>query len=170
MTSAVAVARSRLTPLVGSRLPEFRKHGVALMFWVVVPLFCLFVLGAGTDKLIRHINNAPAGIQGTLEVTFHGCPQDVCISEGTFTSSDGGLTELFQLAPYSWLKGEKHKVVFDSSATNIVELPAHWDASSTVVGMAGAAVFLVLWGTCLYGSLRRRVPSQRPQAGQPARV
>ena len=162
MISAVTSVRSRLVPAVEGRLPELRQRGIALMFWVVVPMFCLFVLASGTDKLIRHVNNVPAGIRGTLLVTFHGCPQGVCISAGTFTSSSGTLVEYNQLGPYSWTKDEKHQVVYNATATDIIALPAHWDATSTVVGMAGAAGFMVLWGVCLYGSVRRRVPAGRP--------
>jgi hypothetical protein len=159
MTSVVTSVRSRLTPALEARLPELRQRAVALMFWVVVPLFCLFMLASGTDKLIRHLNNVPAGIRGTMEVTFHGCPQGVCISAGTFTSTSGTLVEYNQLGPYSWAKDEKHKVVYNATATDIIALPAHWDATATVVGMAGATGFMVLWGVCLYGAVRRRVPS-----------
>ena len=37
-----------------------------------------------------------------------------------------------------------------------IGLPAHWDPSATVIGMAGAVSALTLWGWCLRNSWRRR--------------
>jgi hypothetical protein len=150
--------RTRVVPLTQSRLPEWRNKAVALAFWVLIPLLCLFVLGSGADKLVRHVNNRPAGIPGLMTVTVHSCRDDACISGGTFVSSDGKTVEHGLPGLYSWQIQEKHQAVFDPSSGEVIPLPAHWDATSTAVGMAGALGFLGLWGACLYGSLKRRSP------------
>jgi hypothetical protein len=155
-----ASLRTRVAPVTQSRLPELRKQAVAIAFWVLIPVLCLFVLGNGADKLVRHVNNAPAGIPGLMTVTVHSCRNAVCISGGTFVSSDGRTVMHALPGLYSWQIGERHKAVYDPSSGDVIPLPAHWDATSTAVGMAGALGFLGLWGSCLYGSLRRRSPTR----------
>jgi hypothetical protein len=156
----VASLRTRVGPFAETRLPELRKQAIALAFWVLVPALCLFVIGNGADKLVRHVNNEPAGIRGVMTVTVHNC-RSACIAGGTFESFDGKNVEHYLPGLYSWQIGERHRAVYDPSSGDLIPLPAHWDATSTVVGMTGALGFLGLWGGCLYGSIRRR----RPPAG-----
>ncbi|HSY15724.1 MAG TPA: hypothetical protein VK816_07035 [Jatrophihabitantaceae bacterium] len=168
MSALAQAARSRYGPTAQRRLPGARQHFVALMFWIVVPIFCLFALVSGVDKLARHIDNVPAGVPGTFVVTLHNCAQELCVTVGTFTSDDGHLVEPNQIGLYSWQIGESHPAVFDASSTDVIPLPAQWDASSTVVGMAGALGFMGLWGICLYGSVRRRSPAVQAVAAAAA--
>jgi hypothetical protein len=154
-----ASLRTRVAPMAQSRLPDLRNHVVAIAFWVLVPVLCLFVLGNGADKLVRHVNNAPAGIPGVMTVTVHSC-RNTCIAGGTFVSSDGRTVEHSLPGLYSWQIGERHRAVYDPSSGDVIPLPAHWDATSTAVGMAGALGFLALWGGCLYAALRRRTPER----------
>ncbi len=158
MTLAASL-RTRVGPFTESRLPVLRRHAIALAFWIVIPVLALLVLGAGTDKLVRHINSAPAGIPGVMTVTFHTC-RDACIAGGTFVSSDGRYTQHNLQGLWSWQTGQRHRAVYDTSTGDVIPLPGHWDATSTVVGMAGALGFLALWGGCLYASMRRRSPAR----------
>jgi len=158
--SLTASLRTRVGPIAASRLPDLRRQAVALAFWVLLPMVCLFVFGNGVDKLIRHVNNDPAGIRGVMTVTVHNC-RDACIAGGTFVSSDGKSVEHYLPGLYSWQIGERHRAVYDPSNGDVIPLPAHWDATSTAVGMTGSAGFLALWGSVLYAALRRRAPSYR---------
>jgi len=145
--------------------PLYRQRGVAVAFWVILPLFCLFVLASGTDKLARHLNNIPPGTMGTYTVTSHSCSEEVCVTGGTFHSADGRLVETDLLGVYSWQNGETHKAIYDSESVDVIPLPAHWDPTSTFVGMAGALGFVVLWSWCLYGAIRRRIVARQVAAG-----
>ena len=156
MTLAAGL-RTRVTPFTETRLPVLWGRAVALAFWIVIPILCLLVIGNGADKLFRHVNNDPAGIRGVMTVTVHNC-RDACIAGGTFVSLDGKNVEHYLPGFYSWQIGERHRAVYDPSSGDVIPLPAHWDATSTVVGMAGAMGFLGLWGVCLYSSTRRRSP------------
>ncbi|MBV9595165.1 MAG: hypothetical protein JO147_15375 [Actinobacteria bacterium] len=138
--------------LLGQRL-------IAVTFWFVVPLFCLFVLGAGVDKLVRHLNNVPAGITGTYTVLAHNCSEQLCVTRGTFVSDNHFIVATDQLGPYGWNDAETHRVVYDPSSANVIPLPAQWDPTAAASGMAGAVVALCLWSWCLFHSIRRRVPA-----------
>jgi hypothetical protein len=157
MSAATSVRNRLSSPVLEQRLPEVRQRVVALVFWLGVPLFCLFVLVLGTDRLLRNVDNAPAGIPGSFVVTQHGCPNAICISGGTFHSADGNLTVYNLPASFTWATGDRHTVFYDASTGEVIPLPATWDATATVIGMGGAVLFLVLWGVLLYSSVRRRV-------------
>ncbi len=135
------------------------SQAVALAFWFVLPVLCALMLGFGTDKLSTHLNNVPPGTLGLYQVTSHSCSGEVCVTGGTFMSADGKLVEKNLLGVYSWQDGEVHKAIYDSTSVDVIPLPTHWDPTSTVVGMAGALGFVVLWSFCLYGAVRRRVAS-----------
>jgi hypothetical protein len=145
------------TGLRRDRWASLSQRAVALAFWFVLPLLCLFVLVYGTDKLARHLNNVPAGTLGTYTVTSHSCSRELCITGGTFTSVDGRIVEDDLIGVYSWQDGETHRALYDSESVDVIPLPAHWDPTATFVGMAGALGFVVLWSWLLYGSIRRRV-------------
>jgi hypothetical protein len=130
---------------------------IALAFWIVLPSLCALMLVYGTDRLATHLNNIPPGIPGTYLVTSHSCSTDVCVTGGTFTSSDGNLVETNLLGNFSWQNGEKHKAIYDSNSVDVIPLPAHWDPTATYVGLAGSVGFLVLWSVFLCGAIRRRV-------------
>ncbi len=156
MTIAAGL-RTRVEPLAQSeRWPRLGRLVVALAFWVLIPVVSLFVLAAGADKLVRHVNNLPAGIPGVMTVTVHNCSSGACIAGGTFVSTDGHTVAHALPGYYSWQIGERHRAVYDASTGDVTPLPAHWVATSTVVGMAGALGFLILWGGCLYAALGRR--------------
>jgi hypothetical protein len=95
------------------------------------------------------------------------------VTRGTFVSSDGGLLATDQLGPYSWTLGQAHKVIYDSSSADVIPLPAHWDPTATVIGMAGALLAIAIWSWCLFHAVRRRLPAtdelprQPPYAVQP---
>jgi len=163
MTVAGAL-RTRISPGVSSRLPQLGRQLVALAFWVLLPIVCLLILGNGVDKLIRHVDNVPAGIPGVMTVTVHNC-RDACIAGGTFASSDGKNVIHYLPGLYSWQIGERHRAVYDPSNGDVIPLPAKWDATSTAVGMSGSIIFLALWGRLLYASLHRRSPAFRAMAG-----
>lgn len=163
MTAAAAPRRRapnhvlRLAPLV-----------VGLAFWIVLPVVCLVTLAVGIDHVARHIHNVPAGTKGTFLVTSHSCQQQLCITAGTFTSANGLVVEPNLLGDYRWELGKKYGVVYNSNAAEIISLPASWDPSSTVVGLAGGVAFLGLWGWCLSRVLiRRRTVPASPTGATP---
>lgn len=125
------------------------------MFWVVLPIVCLLALGVGVHRLARHAYTTPAGTRGTYLVTSHNCQRQLCITGGTFTSSDGRLVVRDLLGDYRWKLGTRHNAVYDADAADVIPLPAHWDPSPTVLGMAGGAVFLGMWAWCLARTVRR---------------
>jgi hypothetical protein len=135
---------------------------VGLAFWLVLPIACLVSLGVGIDHVARHIHHVPTGTKGSFLVTSHSCERQLCITAGTFTSTDGRIVEPNLLGDYRWELGKKYGVVYNSNAAEIISLPASWDPSSTVVGLAGGVAFLGLWGWCLFRALirRRTVPGQ----------
>ena len=100
---------------------------------------------------------------GTYKVTSHSCDGDVCVTGGTFTSTDGRLTEKNLLGVYSWQDGEVHKAIYDSESVDVIPLPSHWDPTATITGMAGALGFLILWSVFLYGAIRRRILARPDQ-------
>src|SRR5664279_1699730 len=112
VVTSVASLRTRFAPMAQSQLPDLRRRVIALAFWVVLPIFALFVLGNGADKLVRHVNNDPAGIRGVMTVTVHNC-RDACIAGGTFVSLDGKNVEHYLPGLYSWQIGERHRAVYD---------------------------------------------------------
>jgi hypothetical protein len=69
---------------------------------------------------------------------------------------NGRIVEPNLLGDYRWKPGIKYNVVYNINAAEVISLPAHWDPSATVIGMAGAACSLTLWGWCLRNSWRRR--------------
>ncbi len=151
-----AAAPSSPPFLVSERVAVAGQRTVALIFWFALPIFCLFVLGAGADKLARHINNVPAGIGGTYTVVAHSCSEQICVTRGTFVSDDHAIVAPDQLGPYSWTADQVHRVVYDATSADIIPLPAHWDATATVTGMSGAVIAIGLWSWCLFHSVRRR--------------
>lgn len=167
MSTAVADRRS-----VGFGGPNWSRIGaksIALAFWVLLPILCLVMLVVGTHRLAQHLNNVPAGTLGSYLVTSHSCSGEVCITGGTFTSSDGRLTETNLLGVFSWEDGTTHRAIYDSESIDVIPLPARWDPTASFVGMAGSAGFLVLWGVFLYGAVRRRV-DERWQASEIAAI
>ncbi len=137
--------------------PRLRTRVISLAFWVILPALCVVMLVLGTQLLSKHLNNVPPGTLGTYKVTSHSCSGEVCVTGGTFTSADGRLTERNLLGVYSWQDGEIHKAIYDSTSVDVIPLPSHWDPTATVVGMAGALGFVVLWSVFLYGAIRRRI-------------
>lgn len=133
---------------------------VALTFWMIVPILCLAALAAGSYRFARHVDNVPPGTRGSYLVTTHSCQRQLCITGGTFTSSDGKLTVPDLLGDYRWKLGTKYGAVYDADRADVIPLPAHWDPSSTVLGMAGGLTFLVLWGWCLVRARDRSLVRQ----------
>jgi hypothetical protein len=150
--TAATASRDRVASRAAAALPSV----LGVLFWLGLPVLCLFALGLGIDHLARHVNNVPAGIRGKYVVTSHSCQEHLCITAGTFTSTDGRIVEPNLLGDYRWKPGIEYGVVYNGNAAEVIGLPAHWDPSATLIGMAGAASALVLWGCCLRGVLRRR--------------
>jgi hypothetical protein len=163
MTPAVEAVAAQLAGrrvITASRLDRLARSGarvVALAFWIVLPVLCAVMLVFGTEHLSRHLNNMPPGILGSYTVTSHSCSGEVCVTGGTFSSSDGRIVEKNLLGVYSWQDGETHKAIYDAQSVDVIPLPTHWDPTATVVGMTGALGFIVLWAVCLYGAIRRRL-------------
>jgi hypothetical protein len=153
-----------VTAAISPRRVTHRAEAVAptilgVAFWVVLPVLCVITLGVGVDHLARHVNNVPSGTRGSYLVTSRSCDQQLCITAGTFSSTDGRIVEPNLLGDYRWQLGQKYGVVYNVNAAEVIRLPAHWDPSATVIGMAGAAGFLGLWVWCLRAVRRaRRTP------------
>jgi hypothetical protein len=150
--SAATASRERVANRAVATIPTV----LGVFFWFGIPVLCLVMLGLGVDHLARHVNNVPAGTRGTYVVTSHSCQEHLCITAGTFTSTNGRIVEPNLLGDYRWKPGIKYNVVYNINAAEVISLPAHWDPSATVIGMVGAACSLTLWGWCLRNSWRRR--------------
>ena len=135
----------------GEWLPSLARA----LFWIVLPIVCLFTVAVGIDRLVSHINHVPSGIRGSFLVTTHNCQQQLCISGGTFTSDDKKLIARNLLGVYRWKLGTKHRVVYNVDAADVIPLPARWDPTAAALGVAGASILLGLWAWCLRGALRR---------------
>jgi hypothetical protein len=136
---------------------------IAIAVWLILPALCVLMLVFGTQKLSKHLNNVPPGTMGTYKVTSHSCNGDVCVTGGTFMSTDGRLVEKNLLGVYSWQDGEVHKAIYDSESVDVIPLPSHWDPTATIAGMAGAFGFLVIWCWFLYSAMRRRILARHEQ-------
>jgi hypothetical protein len=156
LTSSVRLSLHPLRPQSWARA---LTPAIALAFWLILPVLCVLMLVFGTEKLSTHLNNVPPGTLGIYKVTSHSCSGEVCVTGGTFMSADGKLVEKNLLGVYSWQDGEVQKAIYDSTSVDVIPLPTHWDPTATVVGMAGALGFVVLWSVCLYGAVRRRIVS-----------
>jgi hypothetical protein len=150
--TAATASRDRVAGRAAAALPSV----LGVLFWFGLPVLCLVALGLGIDHLARHVNNVPAGIRGKYVVTSHSCQEHLCITAGTFTSTDGRIVEPNLLGDYRWKPGIDYGVVYNGNAAEVISLPAHWDPSATLVGMAGAISALALWGWCLRGAVRHR--------------
>jgi hypothetical protein len=128
----------------------------ALLFWIVLPVVCIYTITAGANRLASHVNHIPSGVRGTFVVTTHNCQQELCITGGTFTSNDKSVVARDLLGPYRWKLGTSHKVVYSLDAADVIQLPAHWDPTGSVLGIAGSMTLLAVWGSCLRAALRRR--------------
>ncbi len=151
-----------VSPQARAGLTRAASQGLALAVWIVLPALCVLMLMLGTDKLSRHLDNIPAGIQGTYRVTSHSCSGEVCITGGTFISADGRLIERNLLGVYNWQDGETHQALYDSNSVDVIPLPAHWDPTATITGMVGALGFFVLWAVFLYRAIRRWIVARQP--------
>jgi hypothetical protein len=118
---------------------------LALLFWVVVPLFCLVSLGFGIERIVGHVVVVPSGLRGTYQVTNHSCSGPLCISTGTFTSMDGTVTVPGLLGDYRWRPGRIYKVLYSATSVEVTPLPS-WDPSPTLLGLAGSIGYLAIWG------------------------
>jgi hypothetical protein len=127
-----------------------------LAFWVVLPIASVLLLALGIDSILRHVNNIPAGVRGTYVVTSHDCQGQVCLTAGTFTSTDGRLVETDLLGDYRWQLGEKHRAVYNGNAVDVIPLPARWNPTAAIVGIAGVLAFLTIWTWCLLRGRGRR--------------
>ena len=165
MSAIAQASRTRYRAAAQTWLPHVPSRLMALVFWIAIPGFCAYWLFSGVVQFATHIDNVPAGIRGVFTVTSPGYSREgFCVSVGTFTSTDGDLVERNQPGDCSWQKGERHNVVYDSTGGHIIPLPAHWDATATVMGMAGGVCAVGLWGFCLYGSVTRRVRESEGEA------
>ena len=127
------------------------RPAAGALFWLIMPALCVVFLGFGIDQLVRHVNNVPAGTRGYFEVTSRSCHGQLCLTAGTFASTDGKLVVPNLLGDYRWHPGIRYGAVYDTNAAEVIPIPS-WDPGPTVLGMVGAAGYLTLWGW----SLRRR--------------
>lgn len=149
----MTVAVTSAAPVRGAgRLPAI----AAVLFWVVMPILCLLMLWRGADQLATRIHHAPPGLRGDFVVTTHNCQQKLCITGGTFTSDDRKLVARDLLGDYSWKLETTHRVVYNVDAADVIPLPAQWDPTGAVLGIAGATLLLGLWGWFLRSVLRQR--------------
>jgi len=144
------------------RAIRWRTKAIGLLFWVVIPLFCLVSVGFGIERIVGHVIDVPSGLRGTYQVTNHSCSGPLCISTGTFTSTDGTVTVSGLLGDYRWQPGRTYKVLYSPNSVEVTPLPG-WEPSSTILGMAGAIGYLVLWAWFL----RRRRRAQLAPADEP---
>jgi hypothetical protein len=154
--SPLGASRGRLT---------WWPWAAAAVFWVVLPVLCLVGLGLGIDRLAVRLDDTPAGAKGTFVVSSRNCQQLLCITTGTFTSDNGQLVARNLLGDYRWTFDTDYRVVYDGSAADVIPLPAVWDPTSTVVGMAAALGLLGIWGYSGRRWLRSGGPSRLRAAG-----
>jgi hypothetical protein len=141
---------------LGGRAAARTPNLLGLAFWVVLPIASVLLLALGIDSILRHVNNIPAGVRGTYVVTSHDCQGQVCLTAGTFTSTDGRLVETDLLGDYRWQLGEKHRAVYNGNAVDVIPLPARWNPTAAIVGIAGVLAFLTIWTWCLLRGRGRR--------------
>jgi hypothetical protein len=150
--ASVTAAVTPAAPVRGTaRLPGI----VALLFWVALPVLCVWMLWHGSQQLATRIHHAPPGTRGDFVVTTHNCQQKLCITGGTFTSDDKKVVAKNLLGVYRWKLGTTHRVVYNLDAADVIPLPAQWDPTAAVLGITGATVLLGIWGWCLRGAVRR---------------
>jgi hypothetical protein len=139
---------------VAARAPG-RLPVVAALFWVGVPVVCALMLWHGATELATRTHHAPPGMRGNFVVTTHNCQQKLCITGGTFTSDDKALVAKDLLGLYQWKLGSVHRVVYNLDAADVIPLPAEWDPTGAVLGIAGALVLLGIWGWGIRAVRRR---------------
>lgn len=122
---------------------------LGVLFWVIVPLFCVASLGLGIKQLTTHRSHLPKGVLGSFVVTTRTCADRPCSTAGTFTSSDGSLVLRALPGDERWLLDRTYGAIFDPRTAHVLSLPGTWDPSPTVIGMVGAVVFLAVWVWCL---------------------
>lgn len=140
------------------RFRGWRATLAAVLFWAVLPVICLVMIGLGVDRLVSHINHVPSGVRGNFLVTTHNCQQRLCITGGTFTSDDKSVEARDLLGIYRWKLGTRHRVVYNADTSDVIPLPAHWDPTAAALGVAGATTLIGLWAWCLRGAIRRARP------------
>ncbi len=131
---------------VAVRAPGRLPAVVAALFWVGVPVVCVLMLWQGATQLATRSHHAAPGMRGDFVVTMHNCQQRLCITGGTFTSDDKTLVARDLLGLYQWKLGSVHRVVYNRDAADVIPLPADWDLTGAVLGIAGALVLLGIWG------------------------
>jgi hypothetical protein len=131
---------------VAVRAPGRLPAVVAALFWVGVPVVCVLMLWQGATQLASRSHHAAPGMRGDFVVTMHNCQQRLCITGGTFTSDDKTLVARDLLGLYQWKLGSVHRVVYNRDAADVIPLPADWDLTGAVLGIAGALVLLGIWG------------------------
>jgi hypothetical protein len=114
------------------------------------------MLWQGANQLATRAQHAPSGMRGNFVVTTHNCQQQLCITGGTFTSDDKRLVATDMLGLYQWKLGTTHRVVYNLDTADVIPLPAQWDPTAAVLGLAGAVVLLGVWGWCLRAVVRKR--------------
>jgi hypothetical protein len=139
---------------VAARAPG-RLPVVAALFWVGVPVVCALMLWQGATELATRTHHAPPGMRGNFVVTTHNCQQKLCITGGTFTSDDKALVAKDLLGLYQWKLGSVHRVIYNLDAADVIPLPAEWDPTGAVLGIAGALVLLGIWGWGIRAVRRR---------------
>ncbi|SDJ01186.1 hypothetical protein SAMN05444157_1272 [Frankineae bacterium MT45] len=128
----------------------------ALAFWVAAPLFCLYAVLIGVPQLAHNYNDKAVGITGTFTATSHNCQQQLCITSGTFTSDDKRLVEPDLIGDFRWPVGSTSRAAYNAGSGEITGIADVWDPTPTLVGVAGSAVFLSLWGYLVVVTRRRR--------------
>ena len=128
---------------------------VGALFWVGVPVICALMLWQGSTQLATRSHDTPPGTRGNFVVTMHNCEQKLCITTGTFTSDDNTLDAKNLLGLSQWKVGSVHRVVYSVDAAEVTPLPADWDLTGAVLGIAGALVLLGIWGWSVR-TVRRR--------------
>jgi hypothetical protein len=140
---------------VAARAPGRLPAVAAALFWVGVPVVCALMLWQGATELATRTHHAPPGMRGNFVVTTHNCQQKLCITGGTFTSDDKTLVAKDLLGLYQWKLGSVHRVVYNLDAADVIPLPAEWDPTGVVLGIAGALVLLGIWGWGIRAVRRR---------------